>query len=113
MAGVGSSLPYCASKAGLNNLTVTMARVLVPEVRVNAVAPGFIIGRWWKEGQGDDVHDAVAEAAAKNVPPSRRSVIQKTLQTRVWAPSKAATWPPARCSWSMVACSFRRSVSSL
>jgi 3-oxoacyl-[acyl-carrier protein] reductase len=68
VAGVGSSLPYCASKAALNNLTVTMARVLAPEVRVNAIAPGFITGRWWREGQGDDVHDAVAAAAAKSVP---------------------------------------------
>jgi len=68
VAGVGSSLPYCASKAALNNLTVTMARVLAPEVRVNAVAPGFVTGRWWKEGQGEEVHDRVAEAAASGVP---------------------------------------------
>lgn len=68
VAGVGSSLPYCTSKAALNNLTVTMARVLAPEVRVNAVAPGFITGRWWKEGRGEDVHDAVAAASAELVP---------------------------------------------
>lgn len=68
VAGVGSSLPYCASKAALNNLTVTMARVLAPEVRVNAVAPGFVTGRWWKEGQGDEVHDAVQGHVEKSVP---------------------------------------------
>ena len=45
-----------------------MARVLAPEVRVNAVAPGFITGRWWKEGQGDDVHDLVQSAVEKSVP---------------------------------------------
>ena len=68
VAGVGSSIPYCASKAALNNMTVTMARVLAPEVRVNAVAPGFVTGRWWVEGQGQDTHDAVQGALERSAP---------------------------------------------
>ena len=51
--GTGSSIPYCASKAALNNLTVTLARVLGPEVQVNAVCPGFIDGSWLQKGFGD------------------------------------------------------------
>jgi 3-oxoacyl-[acyl-carrier protein] reductase len=51
--GTGSSIPYCASKAGLNNLTVTLARVLGPKVQVNSVCPGFIDGSWLQAGFGD------------------------------------------------------------
>jgi len=54
LVGMGSSIAYCASKAGLNNLVITLARVLGPQnVRVNAVAPGFIDGEWLREGFGD------------------------------------------------------------
>ena len=35
-------LPYCASKAGLWNLTLGLARALAPEVTVNGIAPGVV-----------------------------------------------------------------------
>lgn len=49
IAGVrptGSSIPYAVSKAGLNHLTLLLANVLGPEIRVNAVAPGLVDTPW-------------------------------------------------------------------
>ena len=42
----GSSIPYAVSKAALAHLTQMLARVLGPEIRVNAVSPGFVATRW-------------------------------------------------------------------
>ena len=54
----GSSIAYCASKAGMNSLTRTLAKTLGSDnIRVNAVLPGLIDGDWayqtWGGGDND------------------------------------------------------------
>lgn len=50
--GLGSSIAYVASKGALNALTIALARALGPQVRVNAVLPGFIETGWLQAGLG-------------------------------------------------------------
>jgi 3-oxoacyl-[acyl-carrier protein] reductase len=40
--GTGSSMAYAASKGATNTLTMSLARVLAPRIRVNAVCPALI-----------------------------------------------------------------------
>jgi len=39
---MGSNVMYCASKAAVDNLTLSLARALAPAVRVVAIAPGLV-----------------------------------------------------------------------
>ncbi len=52
--GVGSSIAYAASKGALLTMTQSLARVMGPEIRVNAVCPGFIQGEWLAQGMGEN-----------------------------------------------------------
>jgi NAD(P)-dependent dehydrogenase (short-subunit alcohol dehydrogenase family) len=57
--GRGSSLAYMASKGALNAMTVGLSRALAPEVRVNAIAPGFVETPWLEAGLGDSYQRSV------------------------------------------------------
>ena len=68
--GQGSSIPYCCTKAALDNLTVSLARTLAPHIRVNGLAPGFIEGRWTQGGLGEK-YDGIKQAYEKTLPLGR------------------------------------------
>lgn len=53
VTGIGSSIPYAASKGALNTMTLSLARALAPKIRVNAVCPGFISSPWFGKGIGE------------------------------------------------------------
>jgi len=46
ITGMGSSMAYAASKGGMITLTKSLARALAPDIRVNAIAPGFVRTRF-------------------------------------------------------------------
>lgn len=64
----GSSLPYGVSKAALTHLTHWLAMALAPEVRVNAVNPGLVATRWFRQPYGDDAAMAQETAVAARTP---------------------------------------------
>ena len=56
-------LPYAASKAAVVNMTKTLAWNLGPEIRVNAVAPGWMEGEWMERMLGDKYDDLMGKRA--------------------------------------------------
>jgi 3-oxoacyl-[acyl-carrier protein] reductase len=50
--GIGSSIAYAASKGAMLTMTKSLARVLAPEIRVNAVAPGYVGTGWFEKALG-------------------------------------------------------------
>jgi len=82
--GVGSSIAYVTSKAALNIMTKSLAHVLGPEIRINAVAPGPIQTRWLKGGMGDEAYSALIEQAENELPLKQVATAEDVAETLVW-----------------------------
>jgi 3-oxoacyl-[acyl-carrier protein] reductase len=61
LTGVGSSIAYCAAKAGIDVMTKSLARVLAPEVRVIAISPG-VVDTVFVPGRSAEFNQKVAAA---------------------------------------------------
>lgn len=57
--GIGSSIAYAASKGALNTMTLSLAKALGPEIRVNTVCPGFIGTGWFQNRFGKETFDRI------------------------------------------------------
>ncbi len=66
--GVGSSVAYAASKGALNTMTKSLARALAPDIRINAVCPGFIGTRWFSERFGPETYARIVEHNKQSTP---------------------------------------------
>src|SRR5438874_10746093 len=73
-------LPYAASKAAVINLTKTLAYNPGPEVRVNAVAPGWMEGDWMKRMLKDKYEDLMGKRA-KSTPLKRVVIADDVAET--------------------------------
>ena len=73
-------LAYSASKASVVSLTKTLALALGPEIRVNAVAPGWMEGGWMERMLGDN-YDRLMERRARMTPLGRCVTAEDVAQS--------------------------------
>lgn len=89
--GIGSSIPYIASKGAVNAMTLHLARTLAPEIRVNAVCPGLITSRWFVDGIGQEGFDKIKASVEATSPLARASTPEDVAEAIVWLADGART----------------------
>ena len=83
--GQGSSVAYAGSKGAVNTMTYSLARALAPEIRVNAICPGFITGRWQEAGMGGtEKYQARVAQVEESTPLRRANTPEDIAETILW-----------------------------
>jgi NAD(P)-dependent dehydrogenase (short-subunit alcohol dehydrogenase family) len=88
--GIGSSVPYAASKGALITMTLSLARALAPKVRVNAVCPGFIDTPWFGRAMPPESLERMREGVAASMPLKAASTAEDIAGAAVFLASTAA-----------------------
>jgi 3-oxoacyl-[acyl-carrier protein] reductase len=68
VTGIGSSVPYAASKGAMTTMTLSLARSLAPRIRVNAVCPGFIDTPWFGKSMPAQSVERLRQGTANATP---------------------------------------------
>ncbi|HUO11818.1 MAG TPA: SDR family oxidoreductase [Caulobacteraceae bacterium] len=90
VTGIGSSVPYAASKGALVTMTLSLARALAPKIRVNAICPGYIDTPWFGRGNPPEVVDRIRQGAAAGSPLQVASTPEDLAGAAVFLASPAA-----------------------
>jgi NAD(P)-dependent dehydrogenase (short-subunit alcohol dehydrogenase family) len=90
VTGIGSSVPYAASKGALNTMTLSLARALAPRIRVNAICPGFIDTPWFGKGIGEAGAERVRANAAAGTPLKAASTPEDIAASAVFLASPSS-----------------------
>ncbi len=88
--GIGSSVPYAASKGALVTMTLSLARALAPRIRVNAVCPGFIDTPWFERGMDAAALERMRAGVAASMPLKVASTAEDIAGAAVFLASPAA-----------------------
>lgn len=89
--GIGSSVPYIASKGAMNSMTLHLARTLAPDVRVNAVCPGMITTRWFVDGVGQENFEKLKTQYEQTTPLARACTAEDVAESIIWLVDGART----------------------
>ena len=89
--GIGSSVPYIASKGAVNSMTLHFARALAPHVRVNAVCPGLITTRWFVDGVGQQNFEKLRANYEQTTPLQTAASAEDVADAVVWLIEGART----------------------